>query len=267
MEHYMYVITAMRFSVVALFACQHRLLHKLARTDLGQVGHETSALTAERTFNSLYLDPIVDTIKRQNPTTAFASSKDTHNGVFDASSGQTLYLWIDMKTSGSETLAAVLEALQPLAEAGYLTTTNGTGITRRQVTAIGTGNTPQSYFLPTDPASSEEPRFIFFDAQLATLNNSANAGITPLISPIASAEFSAQVGEVRQEGLNDTQVAILREQIQYAEGRGIGARYWDTPGWPIGTRNAVWRTLIDEGATLINVDELWAAAEFWELTV
>lgn len=252
MEHCMYAITAMP--------------HALVGTDLDQVGHETSALTPERTFNSLYLDPIVDTIKRQNPTTAFASSKVTNNGVFDTSSGQTLYLWIDLKTSGNETLVAVLKALQPLADAGYLTTTDGNGITNRQVTAIGTGNTPQTYFLPEDPASAEEPRFIFFDAKLALLNNPANAGITPLITPIASAQFSAQVGEVRQEGLNDTQVAILRQQIEYAEGKGIGARYWDTPGWPIGTRNAVWRTLIDEGATLINVDDLWAAAEFWEST-
>jgi hypothetical protein len=210
------------------------------------------------------LDPITETLQRQNPTTPFVSGDNTNYGVFDASTGQTLYLWIDLKTDGNSTLPAVLEALAPLQEAGFLTTSNGTAVTKRAITAIGTGNTPQSYFLPEDPASPENPRYIFFDAQLATLNETANADITSLITPIASARFSSQVGDVRQEGLNDTQVSILREQIQYAESKGIGARYWDTPGWPIGTRNAVWRTLVDEGAALINVDDLWAAADFWE---
>jgi len=206
----------------------------------------------------------VDTIQRQNPTTRFVSGSTTHNGIFDSSSGQTVYLWIDLKTDGESTLQAVLSALKPLQQAGYLTTTDGKTVTQGVITAIGTGNTPQSFFLPTDPASTSSPRYIFFDAQLATLNQSANAAITHLITPIASARFSSQVGEVRQEGLNDTQIGILRDQIQYAESKGIGARYWDTPGWPIGTRNSVWRTLIDEGAALINVDDLWAAADFWE---
>lgn len=230
------------------------------------MGHEISALTQERTLQSLYLDPIVDTIKRQNPTTQFVSGSTTSNGVFDTSSGQTVYLWIDLKTDGDSTLPAVLSALEPLHQAGLLTTTNGSAVTKGPITAIGTGNTPQSYFLPTDPASADSPRYIFFDAKLATLNDSANAGITPLITPIASAQFSAQVGDVRQEGLNDTQISILRDQIQYAKDKGIGSRYWDTPGWPIGTRNAVWRTLVDEGVSLVNVDDLWAAADFWEAT-
>lgn len=226
------------------------------------VGHELSALTDARTFNSLYLDPIVDTLKRENPTTAFASN--TKNGIFDTSGGQTLYLWIDLKTDGNSTLQAVLAALQPLYEAGYLTTTDGTTLVPGAITAIGTGNTPQSFFLPTDPASAADPRFIFFDAQLSTLNQSANAGITPLITPIASTQFSAQVGPVVAESLNATQLALVQAQIGYAKSKGIGARYWDQPGWPIGTRNAVWRTLLEEGVALINVDDVFGAAAFWE---
>jgi hypothetical protein len=206
----------------------------------------------------------VDTLKRQNPTTPFISGSTTKNGIFDTSSGQTVYLWIDLKTDGPSTLPAVLSILEPLYKAGYLTTTDGESITPGAITAIGTGNTPQSYFLPTDPASSNKPRYIFFDAQLSTLNQSENAGITPLITPIASAQFSAQVGQVVKESLNDTQLAILRSQIEYAKSKGIGSRYWDTPGWPIGTRNAVWRTLLNEGVSLVNVDDVYGAAAFWK---
>lgn len=42
-----------------------------------QVGHEESALTVGRTLESLYINPILDTIKRQNPTTPFVSGKTT----------------------------------------------------------------------------------------------------------------------------------------------------------------------------------------------
>lgn len=229
-----------------------------------KVGHEISALTPERTFASLYIDPIVDTINRQNPTTQFVSSSQTKNGVYDTSSGQTLYLWIDLKTDGATTWPAVLSALAPLKDAGYLTTTNGTTVTTGAVTAIGTGNTPKNYFVPQDPATASNPRFTFYDAQLSTLNSSAGVNITSLITPIASAQFSAQFGQVITEGLNSTQLTTLRSQISYAKSLGIGARYWDQPGWPFGTRNALWRILLEEGVALLNVDDLEGAANFWE---
>jgi len=38
----------------------------------------------------------------------------TKNGVFDTSSGQTLYLFVDVKTEGNETFEAVVKALEPL---------------------------------------------------------------------------------------------------------------------------------------------------------
>ncbi|KAF2402915.1 hypothetical protein EJ06DRAFT_527892 [Trichodelitschia bisporula] len=228
------------------------------------VGHEVSALTKERTFDALYIQPIMDTIKRQNPTTPFASSSSTKNGIFDTSSGQTLYFWIDLKTPGDTTWPAVLEALAPLKDAGYLTTTDGKTVTPGQVTAIGTGNTPKSYFLPNDPASASNPRYTFFDGPLATLNATENANITKTITLIASAPLSGTAGEIRTEGLSKDQLAAVRAQIATAKSKGIGARYWDTPAWPIGTRNAVWRTLWEEGVALVNVDDLAAASEFWK---
>lgn len=173
-----------------------------------------------------------------------------------------MYLWIDLKTPATDTWEAVLEALAPIKE--YLTTTNGTGITPGPITAIGTGNTPASYFLPDDPATPSNPRYVFYDAQLSTLSQPENSNITMMITPIASAHFPSQFGRVVAEELNSTQLALLREQISFAKSKGIGARYWDQPGWPIGTRNAVWRSLINEGVSLLNVDDLADAADFWK---
>lgn len=77
------------------------------------VGHEQSALTKERTLESLYINPILDTLHRQNPSSAFVAGP-THNGVFDTAATQTLYLFIDVKTNGTTTWPYVVRALEPL---------------------------------------------------------------------------------------------------------------------------------------------------------
>ncbi|KAF2021401.1 hypothetical protein BU24DRAFT_417064 [Aaosphaeria arxii CBS 175.79] len=224
------------------------------------VGHEISALTTARTLSSLYIEPILDTLHRQNPSTAFTQFP-TSNGVFDTSSGQTLYLFIDFKTAGPETFSAVQAALEPLQKGKWLTTSDGKSLTTRPVTVIGTGNTP------LDLVRSQNPRFIFYDAPLSKLGRAAaNAEFSDLTeneSPIASTNFADSFGDVRKLDLNDTQLDTLRSQVDAAHKRGIKARYWNQPEWPIATRNAIWRTLWDEGVDILNVDDLEAAAEFW----
>lgn len=78
------------------------------------VGHEESALTNARTFESLYIKPILHVLSRQNPANSSFLTAKTYNGVFDTSSGQTLYLFVDVKTDGASTWPVVVEALEPL---------------------------------------------------------------------------------------------------------------------------------------------------------
>lgn len=152
----------------------------------------------------------------------------------------------------------MLAALDPLRSAGYLSAYNDSaGFTSRPVTVIGTGNTPVWL------VQAAEPRDAFYDAPIPALDT-AFANITADVSPIASTAFSASFGEVRSGKLNDTQLDLLRSQVKTAHDKGIMVRYWDQPNWPIGTRNAVWRTLWDEGVDLLNVDDLKGVAEFWE---
>lgn len=220
------------------------------------VGHELSALTSARTFQSLYIGPILDTLRRQNPNSSFVSGP-TRNGVYDTSSGQTLYLFVDVKTDGPTTWPAVIQALEPLRSAGYLTKVNGTTVSAGPVTVIGTGNTP------LNQVQNVTSRDYFYDAPLALLNTTFS-NITASVSPIASTDFAAQVGDVRNETLNAQQQALLAAHIKTAHDKGIKVRYWDQPGWPIGTRNAIWRILWDAGADLINVDDLEGAVNFWQ---
>lgn len=184
--------------------------------------------------------------------------------MYDADSDQTLLLFIDLKTDGEETWPAVISALKPLLDAGYLTHYDGTDLIERPVTVVGTGKTPLRAVRAV-PGSPEAPRYAFYDASLKELNGT-QSDITAFDSPVASTDFSGQIGPVRgvDAPLNDTQVERLRSQVAVAHERGILARYWDTPGFPIGTRNAVWRALFDAEVDLLNVDDLKGASEFWQ---
>lgn len=183
--------------------------------------------------------------------------------MFDTSSGQTLYLFVDLKSSGPETFKAVIAALKPLREKGYLTTlTHNKTITAGPVTVIGTGNTPLDMVAPV------ANRDYFFDGPLDKLGEPENEGITALISPIASTSFGAAIGpltlsENNSTVLSDEQFHILRSQLAVAKERGILARYWDTPAYPIRARNLLWMTLITEGVGLLNADDLASAAGFF----
>ncbi|KAF2023685.1 hypothetical protein EK21DRAFT_80296 [Setomelanomma holmii] len=221
------------------------------------VGHEPSALTETRTLESLYITPILDTLHRLNPKSKFAQDSE-QNGVYDTSSGQTLYFFIDLKTAADETWPAVLAALEPLRSGNWLTTYDGREIFNRPVTVIGTGNTV------LDDVRKYLPRDMFFDAPLAQLNTPQYSNLNAYEAIIASTNFAASFGDVRKGEMNDTQLGLLREQIGDAHEKGIMARYWNQPAYPIGTRNAIWRILWDEGVDLLNVDDLAGASVFWE---
>ncbi|KAK5106086.1 hypothetical protein LTS08_000202 [Lithohypha guttulata] len=218
------------------------------------VGHEQSALTRTRTFDALYIQPILSVLQRENPASPFVSGP-TDNGVFDTASSQTLYLFVDLKTDGPTTWPVVVRALEPLRRAGYLTRFNGTAVIPGAVTIIGTGNTP------LNQVQGVNNRDYFFDANLALLSTT-QANITREVSPIASTQFSRYIGAINGTAFNSTQLQTLQTQLQVARQKGIGGRYWDTPAFPISKRNAVWTELERAGAALLNADDLLAAAGF-----
>ena len=137
---------------------------------------------------------------------------------------------------------------------------NNKTITESAVTVIGTGNTPLNLVGPV------EDRDYFFDGPLAELDTPEFSELTSLVSPIASTSLVDTVGALAmgdEEGLNSTQLESVRAQIESAKSKGIGARYWETPGWPVRTRNQIWRTLLKEGVALLNADDLEATKKFF----
>jgi hypothetical protein len=222
------------------------------------VGHELSALTPARTLQSLYIEPLVQILELRNPATVL--SRDTNltiNGIFDTASSQTLYLWIDIKTDGESTWPVVANALQPLRERGLLSYVHNSMFMQRPVTVIGTGNAPLLAYLDIS-----DDRDFFFDVDIDNLQDAPFDKLTNLTTPIASGQYGRlfETNVRDRAGLKGEKLDLLRKQIETAHNMGIGVRYWDTPGWPIATRNSIWRQLWDEGVDLINVDALEDAA-------
>ena len=272
------------------------------------VGHSLASLTPNRTLASLYINPLVDILEKQNPTTRFhPDGNTTHHGVFDTVPEQPLVLLIDFKTSGSALFPYVVSALEPLRSRHYLTHRNGTQIITRPITVVGTGNTPFDQV----ESSSSNPHFdIFFDAPLGAMweggpgekppkgprpeppvygadieasspaigsgessADSDNQGqgksgapedpeaYTTNNSFYSSVSFTQAVGHVQHGELSEQQMALIQGQIRGAHRRGLKARYWELPFWPISLRNHVWDVLVKEGVDVLNVDDLKGATE------
>lgn len=278
------------------------------------IGHNTASLTGNRTFQSLYVNPLVTILERQNPTTSFYNGSS--HGVFDTDSEQTLTLLVDLKTDGAETWPLVLRQLEPLRQRGWLSYVENNMVHRRPITVIGTGETPfdiltsngtyrDAFFdAPLDqlwerPDQVEEKTIqtgmdkIGDDREVSRENNlvtrsaiappndpqlsgtgqrrgQGNSGTspadsyTPLNSYYASTSLNEVIGTVWWGKLSNEQVDLIRGQIRGAHHRGLKVRYWDTPSWPTSLRNYIWDLLLQEGADVLNVDDLEAVrTEIW----
>jgi len=215
------------------------------------VGHETAALQPNRTFQSLYVNPLVDILARQNPKTQFYN--ESRRGVFDTNPDQTLILLVDVKTEGASTFRKVLEQLEPLRSKGWLSTFENGNVHYRQITVVGSGNTPFDVL-----AENTSYRDAFYDAPLDQLENSKFDSTNSYYS---SASFPDAVGRLWFGGIRPGQIRRIRKQLSEAHRRGLKGRYWDLPAWPIHVRNHVWDTLVNEGVDILNVDDLEGAAK------
>ncbi|KAJ5098156.1 hypothetical protein N7532_005157 [Penicillium argentinense] len=257
------------------------------------VGHTTSSLTSRRTLRSLYVDPLVKVLNRQNPVTPFHRTVDNPpHGVFDTDPEQPVVLLIDFKTDGAATWPAVVKHLAPLRDRGYLTYFNGREIIPGPVTVVGTGNTP--FDLVT---ANSTYRDIFFDAPLEKLVDDEKAdqalsvpsderlndlgqghsGMPNIITPTtfnvtnsfyASVSFRKAVGYPWPFHFTQHQMNIIRNQVRVAHRHGLKVRYWALPSWPVSLRNHIWRILALEGVDFINADDLAAATKGdWKIRI
>lgn len=229
------------------------------------VGHSENSLTPARTLRNLYIDPLVQILTHQNQAPLISNLTNTspstkQYGIFDSDPSLPLKLLIDMKTNGTETYPALLTHLEPLRSRGWLTYFNGSAVIPGLITVVGSGNTPFDLLV-----SNTTYRDVFFDAPLDQLwgeeaPNNATA-YTAENSYYASVSFDVTIGKPWLGQLLPEQVRKIRGQVAMAKDRGLVSRYWDTPAWPVATREHVWDVLEKEGVGMLNIDDLEAASQ------
>lgn len=235
------------------------------------VGHSIASLTPNRTLNSLYINPLLSILDRQNPDPQLLSEPEYHrpHGVFDTEPEQPLIFLIDFKTQGDALWPYMYTALEPFRQRNYLTKIVNETIVEGPITVVGTGNTPFSAVISDELNPHKD---VFFDAPLEKMylasdvpspSSSSEYKYNPLNSFYASVALpKALDGNPNKDGeFSPGQIDLLRGQLRGAHARGLKARYWDTPFWPIGMRNRIWEILVREGVDLLNVDDLEGAAK------
>lgn len=267
------------------------------------VGHNTNALTQDRTFRSMYVDPLIRILDHQNTVNSkFSSSLDSaKNGVYEVDPKQTLVLLVDFKNDGHDIYPVVSEQLAPFREKGYLSYFDGKNTVPGPITVVATGNAPFDLI-----TANTTYRDIFFDAPLdrlyeepsddpetshptasvelhrqkppvtkregqGTVGTDEDSHFDSTNSYYASVNFKQSIGWVWFGHLSSQQVKLIRGQVQGAKKRGLKARYWGTPSWPVGLRNRVWQILVEEGVDYLNGDDLramtrldWGIKKHWD---
>jgi hypothetical protein len=228
------------------------------------VGHDKKSLTEEKTLQSLYLLPFLQVLENMNKASNLGNSSvpASPRGIFDKSPEMTMILLLDFKSDGAELWPVVQAQLEPLWAKRWLTYWESSTNTRqiRPITVVATGNAPFPLVI-----QNTTYRDIFFDAPLTDIKNPM---YTNLNSYLTSASFGKAIGTVWAGNINDKQRKTLTTQINDAKEKGLITRYWDTPSWPVAWRNSFWKSLLELGTGLLNVDDLEAAAKWnWDWCV
>jgi hypothetical protein len=174
------------------------------------VGHTDPGANGP-TIQDLYLDPIKALI-------------DANSAIFPANPDQGLYLLVDFKEDGDQTWDLLVQALEPLRSAGYLSYFDG-GFVQKAVTVVASGNAIKDGDVPEPIAKANDPvanpgQALFVDARLGSdlsRFDTSNAYY-------ASASFKDAV-QGSGGAISDANLQKMRDQITAAKDKGFKIRY------------------------------------------
>lgn len=213
------------------------------------VGHNSRSLTPNRTLQSLYTGPLLTILDNLNKKTSNSDRKlGDWNSIFQSSANTTLTLLLDFKSTGSELWPYVIGELEGLRSKGWLTHwTNSIGITWAPIIVVATGNAPFDLLI-----SNTTYRDVFYDAPLDDI---ANPIYDNTNSYYASASMSRTLGRQWLWKFSSKQLKKITAQTSAASSKGLKARYWSTPAWPVTFKDYVSGILVENGIGMLNVDD------------
>lgn len=196
------------------------------------VGHSRGELTAERTLQALYLEPL------RKRTQKFGGK--VHPGL-----NEPFTLLIDIKAEGEATYAALDKLLTQYRD--IFSYVEDGKLHKQAITAIISGERAFEV-IRADPL-----RLAGVDGRLSDLDEDSNSNFMPLISDNWKLHFSW-----RGEGeFPEPERKKLAEIIAKAHQKNQRVRFWATPDKP-----EVWSMLQTSGADLINTDDLSGLSQF-----
>jgi hypothetical protein len=212
------------------------------------IGHNKHSLRPDRTLQKLYTGPLVTILENLNNNSATPSIGGSDwKGVFQSSPNRTLTLLLDFKSNGVDLWPYVNQQLESLRSGGWLTHWNTTsGLTWAPIIVVATGNAPFDLVV-----ANTTYRDIFFDAPLDDISNPLYDNTN---SYYASASMYHTLGQQWLWKFSSAQLRKMDEKISAAASKGLKARYWDTPEWPVTFKDYISGVLVEHGIGVLNLD-------------
>jgi hypothetical protein len=195
------------------------------------VAHDRKHLRADRTLQSLYLDPLKHRIE--------AKGGRVYPG------GPTVVLLIDVKTEAVSTYNAIKAALEPYRS--LLTTWHDDQPRPGAIMVIITGNRSQKLI------AADRDRIAACDGELADLDSNPPAELVPWISTQWTKTFNWD----GRGAMPPAELAKLQQIVQKCHAHHRKLRFWGSPDTP-----AFWAVLRDNDVDLINTDHLAECRKF-----
>ncbi|EFY88044.1 hypothetical protein MAC_05908 [Metarhizium acridum CQMa 102] len=243
------------------------------------VGHHRSSLSASRTLQTLYLDPIKEILDRLNPGNV-SDLDGGPNGMFQTAPDTTLVLLIDVKGNATQIWPVVDKQLEALRKSGYLSTleySNSTSSSKSApvfkqgpITVVASGNIGKSNVTGVGCDALNQFKDSFLDAPIDALVDGSSFGklsdcqVDSLLDRPLAKFYTASaplmhIFRPTNSGLSSSQKDHIRAALQAAAAKNLTSRYWSLPSWPISRRDYVWQFLVDEGIGLLNADDIESA--------
>lgn len=195
------------------------------------VGHTMFELKADRTLESLYLNPLLERVKK--------------NGGRVYKDGPPIFLLIDFKSKAGPTYDALRKILPKYEE--MLSRVEEGKFIQGAVTVVISGDRP------FDAVKAEKIRYAGLDGRPSDLESKEPADFLPMISDSWSSQF-----KWRGDGpMPEAERAKLKAMVEQAHQSGRVVRFWATP-----EKESVWMELADAGVDLLNTDDLAGLQEF-----
>jgi Glycerophosphoryl diester phosphodiesterase family len=195
------------------------------------VGHTRRSLRPERSLQALYLEPLKE--------------RATKNGGRVYKNGPPITLFIDLKTNGEKTYAALCPLLEEYRD--MLTGFSPKGKEQRAIDVVITGSCPRKVI------EAQKDRLASIDGTVGDFDSNESADLVPVISENWHSFF-----KWRGKGpLPADEQAKLDAFVKKAHDHGRCVRFWAAPD-----RQSAWEALYAANVDLINTDNLAGAAEF-----